>query len=181
MYVVDVVGYGSNLFGGKSVPDQPVDHHEVAIARQADAEMFQRAADLLMRYQFYPSDVMSHVSHFSLQDRWAQPGDRIAQRIHVWWRNGRSLLDMIGMSEIYDVVADERRAGLTYVSTAPHAEQGEWSVRVTWADNDDIVLAIRAISRPNPQEPKRNHRFMRALQKRAYKRGISHFRQLVIA
>jgi hypothetical protein len=36
------------------------------VSGEADGERFARAIDLLMRYQFYPDDLISHTSDFEL-------------------------------------------------------------------------------------------------------------------
>lgn len=168
-------------------PDQPTgsgwhhDHHEQVIAYDDNGHLFSHAADLLMRYHFYPQHILSHVSTFSLADRWLEVGDRIVQRIHVLRLFGRPILDVVSMTEITQTIIQPRRCGFTYTTVATHVEQGEWSVTITWRPNGNLVLNLNAISRPIPQEPRRNLSFMRAFQKAAHKQGINHFQQLVTA
>ena len=157
------------------------DHHEVVIAHDEDGRLFSHAADLLMRYQFYPRHILTHVSEFGLQDRWAAVGDRIAQRIHILGLFGRPVVDVISMTEISDVIIEPHRCGFTYITVATHVEQGEWSVSLTWRPNGDLVLTMDAVSRPVPQEPSRNYPFMRAYQKVAHQQGIANFCQMVLA
>ena len=59
------------------------DQHEVLLAHDPDGMFFERAASLLMRYKFYPEQVMSHVSDADLAERPLRVGERIAQRIHI--------------------------------------------------------------------------------------------------
>lgn len=166
-------------------PGQPVDaswyhdSHQKTMATAASSALFRRAGDLLLRYRFYPTDVMQHVSDFSLAGRRLRVGDRIVQRIPLLRPFGRPLLAVLGMTEIAAVEEEPRRVGFTYVTTAVHAAQGEWSVAVDWLPNDDVALTLHAVSRPSPQEPWRNRPLMRALQKRAHRRGMAHFAALV--
>ncbi len=157
------------------------DFHEVVIGHDEDGRLFQHAADQLMRYHFYPLDLVEHVSTFSLDERWAEVGDRIVQRIHLLGKgkNGRSLLDVISMTEISETVTESNRCGFTYITVATHVEQGEWGVYIERRPNNDLVLTLRATSRPIPQEPQRNYPFMRALQKRAHQLGIRQFQATV--
>src|SRR5262245_21830284 len=58
------------------------DQHETVIAPKSTPRSFGHAAELLLRYQFYPSALMHHVSDFSRENRTMRPGDRIIQRIN---------------------------------------------------------------------------------------------------
>jgi uncharacterized protein (UPF0548 family) len=167
--------------GQATTPDWHKDHHEKVIAHDTDGRLFPHAADLLMRYHFYPTHILSHVSTFGLADRWLEVGDRIVQRIHLLGLFGRSILDVVSMTEITQVIVEPHRCGFTYATVATHVEQGEWSVAVAWRPNGDLVLNLDAVSRPIPQEPRRNHLFMRAFQKAAHLQGMSHFQQMVTA
>ena len=134
-----------------------------------------------MRYQFYPNDVLSHVSDFSLWNRWVQVGDRIVQRIHLFSLFGKPILDVVAMNEISQVITEPRRYGFTYVTAANHVEQGEWTACINWRDDGELFLSVKAISKPSAAEPVRNYSFMRALQKSAHQRGLQNFKQAVLS
>ena len=158
-----------------------VDTYEVSLGQDEDGRLFRKAADHLMRYQFYPHDVLSHTSDFSLWNRWAQVGDRIVQRIHLFSLLGKPVLDVIAMNEVRQVITEPRRYGFTYVTVATHVEQGEWTACLEWDPDNQLRLTVHAISRPAPDEPSRNYSFMRALQKSAHQRGLQHFKQTILA
>ncbi|MDX2136824.1 MAG: DUF1990 domain-containing protein [Chloroflexota bacterium] len=145
----------------------------------AGEERFQRAADALLRYQFYPRDVMRHTSDFGIAGRRMKMGDRIVQRIPVITLLGTAGADVMTMNEIVEVVDEPRCAGFTYITTQAHSEEGEWSVRVDWADDDALWLMMHAVSRPAPREPRLIHPLMRYMQKRSHRRGIEHFATLL--
>ena len=155
------------------------DCHEVVIGRDVDGDLFPKAADHLMRYHFYPPHIMTHVSHSSLANRWLQVKDRIVQRIHLLFTPKIPILNVISMTEIVAVIDEPTCKGFTYATVATHAEQGEWSISVRKQANADILLTMKAISRPVPTEPRRNHRFMRAFQKQAHQQGLQYFQQLI--
>ena len=168
--------------GQATISDWHTDYYETILTRAGNGRLFQKAAHLLMRYQFYPETLLSAFGDFNLHpERQLRVGDRIVQRIHVARLFGRPLLDVIGLTEVRRVIDTPRCQGFTYVTVTPHVEQGEWSACVTWRDNGDLVLTMDAISRPAPQEPARNHRFMRAFQKKAHQAGIAHFKKLALA
>lgn len=158
-----------------------VDAYELFLGRDENGSLFRKAADLLMRYQFYPQDVMSHVSDFGLWNRWAQIGDRIVQRIHLFSLFGNPILDVIAMNEVRQVIMEPRRYGFTYVTVDTNVAQGEWTAYIEWRDDGELSLTINSISKPAPEEPTRNYRFMRSLQKSAHQRGLQHFKQAVLA
>lgn len=158
-----------------------LDEYELLVGPDEDGRLFRKAADLLMRYQFYPHDLLDHTSDFSLWNRWAQVGDRIVQRIHLFSLFGKPILDVVTMTEISQVIIEPRRYGFTYVTVEPHVEQGEWTACLEWGADNSLRLSVKAISRPSPQEPARNYSFMRSLQKSAHQRGLQHFKQAVLA
>jgi len=170
------------------IPDQVVDqswhsdHDEIVVAKNADGRLLQKAANLLLHYQFYPQTTLSHLGDFDLGNgRAMRVGDRIVQRIHVLQLFGYVLLDVIGIIEISQITSEPRCKGFTYVTVAPHVEQGEGSAHIYWRDNDDLVLIITSISRPVSQEPARNHAFIRAYQKKVRQAGITQFKKLLLA
>ncbi len=156
------------------------DHYKQLIDNDLSGKLFQKSADRIMRYRFYPKDVMSHFSDFDLYERWVEVGDRIVQRIHLVKMFGRPILDAVTMTEVVEVINEPRRCGFTYATVERHVEQGEWSVLVEWQENGDVRLHAKAISRPVPHEPTRNYSYMRALQKRVHQRGVEHFIQSVL-
>ncbi|MBK8904704.1 MAG: DUF1990 family protein [Anaerolineaceae bacterium] len=168
-------------------PGQPidaswhVDSYELLLGTDEEGRLFRKAADLLMRYQFYPHDVLSHVSDFGLWNRWAQVGDRIVQRIHLFSLFGKPVVDVIAMNEVRQVITEPRRYGFTYVTVETHVEQGEWTACLEWDPDNQLRLAVHTISRPSPEEPARNYSFMRTLQKSAHQRGLQHFKQIALA
>lgn len=168
-------------------PGQPiddswhVDEYELSLGLDADGRLFRKASDLLMRYHFYPYDVLNHTSDFSLWDRWAQVGDRIVQRIHLFSLFGKPVVDVLAMNEVRQVITEPRRYGFTCVTVDNHIEQGEWTACLEWREDNELILTVKSISRPVPQEPIRNHGFLRARQKSAHQRGLQHFKQAVLA
>ncbi len=168
-------------------PGQPideswhVDEYKLSLGVDEDGRLFRKASDLLMRYQFYPQDILNHTSDFSLWNRWAQAGDRIVQRIHLFSFFGKPIVDVITMNEVRQVITEPRRYGFTLVTIKNHVEQGEWSACLEWRNDNELVLNIRSISRPVPQEPVRNYSFMRTKQKAAHQRGLQNFKQAVLA
>jgi uncharacterized protein (UPF0548 family) len=168
-------------------PGQPTDAtwntdtYEVFITHNSDGQHFERAADLLMRYQFYPDSIMFHTSDFGLENRWLRAGDRIVQRIHALSILSYPILDGLTMNEIYAVIDEPRRKGFTYVTTQVHSERGEWSPAVEWRDNGDLVLTIHVHSRLVFDPPAFYRSRVRKLQKRAHREGIESFKRQVLA
>ncbi len=166
---------------GQSIdPSWHTDHHQEIITPNGTAGQFARAHDLLLRYQFYPPSLMHHVSDFSREDRLMRPGDRIVQRIHSTTLLGVSLLDGITMNEVTVVIDEPRRVGFTYITTAAHAELGEWSALVDWRADGALILTVDAISRlayymPQWLAPRSRH-----LQLRAHDLGLAALKNAVL-
>ena len=166
---------------GQAVDDSwYTDQYELKLGRDVSGKLFQVAADRLMAYQFYPEEILQHVSDFGLNERRPYPGDRIVQRLHIFTLAGKPVVDVISMNQIESVCEEPRRVGFRYVTVATHVEQGEWSAYVTWNAQDDVVLTVHSISRPNPEEPARNHKFIRARQKEGHQRGLTYFQKTVL-
>jgi uncharacterized protein (UPF0548 family) len=159
------------------------DQHEHVMTANCTAELFAHAADLLLRYQFYPTTMMRHVSDFSREKRLMRVGDRIIQRINGLGLIGIpfSLIDGLTMNIIVAVTDQARRKGFTYATTQAHAELGEWSAAIEWQADDSLVLTINTLSRPAYEVPRLFHPIMRRGQKRAHQLGIAHFKSLVLA
>jgi len=168
-------------------PGQPVDttfhsdHHQEVIASKADAALFNRAADLLLRYHFYPAHVMTHISDFSREDRRMRKGDRILQRIHGFRMLGYSIFDGLTMNEIWSVIDEPRQAGFTYITTQAHAEKGEWAAHLEWRDDESLMLTITALSRLARDLPVFMQNYARRVQLRAHHDGMTNFQRMVTA
>ena len=157
------------------------DQYDVVLARESDGRLFQKAADLLLHYQFYPNTILSFFGDFNLgPGRRLRVGDRIVQRFHIARLFGRAVFDIIGLTEVHQVITEPRHQSLTIITAKPHVMEGKWAVHVTWHENGDLALTVDIISRPSPQEPARNHPFMRTLQKKAHHAGIAHFQKLLL-
>ncbi len=152
------------------------DHHVVRLGHDDTGERFRRCADALLRYQFYPRDVMRHTSDFGLAGRRMAVGDRIVQRIPVITLFGLPGVDVMTMNEIVSVIDEPRRVGFSYVTTQAHSEEGIWSAQVEWRADGELWLSVESRSRPAAREPRLIHPLMRYMQKRSHRRGIETFR-----
>lgn len=157
------------------------DLHEHTMTPNCTAALFAHAADLLLRYEFYPTSIMSHVSDFSREKRQMQVGDRIVQRINGLGLIGipSSLMNGLTMNVITAVIDEPRRKGFTYATTQAHAEMGEWSAGIQWRSDNALILTISALARPAYSVPRFFHPVMRRGQKRAHQLGMAHFQALV--
>ena len=170
-----------SYYPGQLVDDSwYTDQYELKLGWDTSGKLFQAAADRLMAYQFYPEEILHHVSDFGLNERRPLPGDRIVQRIHVYALAGKPIIDVIGMTQIESVCEEPRRVGFRYVTVATHVEQGEWSAYVTWDTQGNVGLTVHSISRPVPEEPARNRKFIRARQKEGHRRGLAWFQKAVL-
>lgn len=155
------------------------DHHEMVLGHDLNGQLFQKAAYHLLRYHFYPHTVMKATSDFGLNGRCARVGDRIVQRIHLVRLFGRPIVDVMTMTEVTQVINTPRHAMLAYATVANHITQGQWCASVEWRDDGMVLLTMSAVSRPAPQEPKRNAAYFRAFQKQANLYGIAYLTELV--
>jgi uncharacterized protein (UPF0548 family) len=151
------------------------DHYEERMADAVDASSFKRAVDALLRYHFYPDDIMHHTSDFSVQNRHMRRGDRIVQRIRVPGLGG--LVAVLTMNEVVQVNDEARLAGFAYATTAQHDEIGQWSARLDWRADHSLWLTVDSYGWPNVPW------FMRASGRRfqlfAHQRGIANFRRVI--
>ena len=153
------------------------DRYEELIAADSSGRLFARAADLIMRYQFYPPGVLRFTADFSQQERWAQPGDRILQRVRVVRLLGLPVVEVLTMNEVCEVIDEPERHGFCCVTTAVHDEVGQWSVWVEWRDRQQVVLVMEALSRPGEGLPDYLKPLLRRLQLRAHRLGLAAFRE----
>ncbi len=166
-------------------PEQEVDenwnadHYEVVLGVDPSGALFQRAARLALNNLFYPSEVMSTVSDFSLVGRPVQSGDRVIQRIRIFQYLGIPILEALTMNEITEVIQEPRRASFTYTTTTAHAEIGEWSPTVEWRENGEVRLVISVVSRSRPGVSSFTRRLSRRLQLHAHKASIRNFQAML--
>ncbi len=155
------------------------DRYEVVLGVDSSGALFQRATRLALNNLFYPPEVMSAVSDFSLVGRPLQAGDRVVQRIRVFQYRGIPILEALTLNQITEVIQEPRRAGFTYTTTTAHAEIGEWSPTVEWRENGEVVLVISVVSRFRPGASSISRRLSRRLQLRAHKVSIQNFRAML--
>lgn len=156
-----------------------VDKYTARLGADTSSQLFERAANALMRYRFYPASVMRPISDFDLEQRGLRLGDRIVQRLHILRLGDMPLLDVLTMNEVTAVVEEDRRRGFTYTTTACHAEMGEWTALVEWLATGEVRLEMRAVSKPGPRLWGAAHGLARRLQLRAHQHGLAAFRQRV--
>ncbi|MCS6909754.1 MAG: DUF1990 domain-containing protein [Anaerolineales bacterium] len=147
------------------------DRHTHIIFPQATHAQFERAAHLLWRYDFYPPELMEHVSDFSRAGRTLREGDLIVQRIHAV----PGLLDVLTAVRVSEVIDEPRRKGFAYVTTQAHFKIGEWWCWVERQLDGVLTVNIRSVSRPGPRLPGWQRGFARRLQQRAHREGLAHF------
>ena len=172
--------------GDEKGPGWHHDSYAIPLAPASGTAAFGAARDLLLRYRFYPPRIMRTVGDWDVAGRTMQVGDRLIQRFDLAALAlglpppaGRSPLTLTTMNAISAVVDTPSRAGFSYTTTQRHREQGVWSAAVEASDEGSLTLYVNAISRPAPDEPRRNYRLMRYLQQRAHRLGIAHFRALL--
>jgi uncharacterized protein (UPF0548 family) len=153
------------------------DHNEYVFGGKGLSyeELFKRAADLILRYEFYPPSLMIHISDFSRENRRMRVGDRVVQRI----RSSVRVIEALTINEVVEVIDRPSRAGFTYVTTAAHSEMGEFSVLVE-RRSDQLKVTLHTISRTRPEFPFFLRGYARRLQKSAHKRVILYFTQRVL-
>lgn len=154
---------------GDALPNAHTDDYDVIVREHTTHDHFARAADLLLRYRFYPPDVMLHTSDFDQERRRMKAGDRIVQRIRLL-----PGLDVLTMNEVTRVTNGPRNAGFTYATTARHDEVGQWSADVALDDAGALHLRIHSIGKANL--PFFLRPVARRIQLRAHRRGIETFK-----
>jgi len=158
------------------------DHHALTLGPDPDGRLFAVASELLFRYHFYPPAVMASVSDFSLEGRAMRPGDRVVIRIRLLALPGLPLLDVLAMNEISTVLRESDYSRMSYVTTAAHAEVGEWAAAVRRdAMTGDVSVMIDSVSRTVEPINEGQRLLARRLQLRAHRLGMAHFRSAVLA
>jgi len=161
-------------------PEQPIDNtwhvdqHEVTLGPDEDG-LFDRAVEKLLKYHFYPPSFLDFAGDFQNERRPLRYGDRIVQQITVI----PDILEVITMNRVTATIAESNRIGFTYTTTEYHLEIGEWTAVVIRKRDNQVVLAMHAISKPGPKMPLWAMPFSRALQLRAHRLGLEHFKLIV--
>lgn len=132
---------------------------------------FERVADALLRYTFYPPDVMRHATTFA--DRPARLGDRIGMVLLVPLLPGYAPISLPATTEVNLAERGEDHASFGYLTTTAHYGKGAWSATVTRAGGQ---LSLRLQSRMTPLHPLAllGLPIYRWFQQRAHRRGAAH-------
>lgn len=166
-------------------PDLVIDHHwnadhyEIVLGKDTSGNLFNRASMITLMNQFYPPDVMVTTSDFGNMKRPVRLGDRVLQRIRIFQVAGHPVFEVLTMNEITEVIQEARRVGFTYSTTSIHSEIGEWSPKVEWRDNGEVVLVIDVVSRVLPGTSAIARWFTRRMQLRAHKLSIHNLLSLL--
>ncbi|MGQ0600185.1 MAG: DUF1990 family protein [Anaerolineales bacterium] len=153
------------------------DRHTRSLNPAAPRALFDRAAERLLRYDFYPPTMLTHTSEFVRQNRRLRLGELIVQRIHAV----PGLLDVVTATRVSEVIDEPRRQGFAYVATQAHFEIGEWWCWLAWQPEGELTVHIRSISRAGPRLPRWQRGYARRLQLRAHAAGLARFAALVAA
>jgi uncharacterized protein (UPF0548 family) len=168
------------------MPGQPpgrgwhIDNYQESLTHDETGQVFSRATDLLMRYQFYPASIMQATSDFGEEQRWLRAGDRIVQRVHLLSIVGLSIFELLTVNQVASVIDEPKHKGFTCITTQGHSEKGEWSASVEWSATHDLILHVKAISKSNWSLPWPAGVIVRWFQLRAHKLGIESFKQRVL-
>lgn len=157
------------------------DHYEVALGIDETGELFKRAVELILTDQLHPTAVMTASSHFKMEKRAVQVGDRVLQRIRLFEIANRPVLEALAMNEVTEVIQEERKAGFTYTTTAVHSETGEWTSTVEWRDTGEVVLVMDITSRTRPGTPRAISDYSRRIQLHGHDLSVFHLTKLLDA
>lgn len=108
---------------------------------------FDRVADALLRYRFYPPDVMRHRTTFP--DRPAKVGDRIGMVLLVALFPGYAPIALPSTTEVDVAERDAEHVSFGYRTTTAHYGKGAWRATVTRGER----LTLRIQSRMTPTHP----------------------------
>lgn len=121
---------------------------EATLGHDETGALFARAGDLLLRCAHYPAHAVSIVSDFSLDGRFARPGDRIVVRLHLLHVFGVPVLYRRALVEVTAVEDAERIKRLAYCTTPWHIACGGCGASVVWRDDGMVVFRLRSVERP---------------------------------
>lgn len=124
-----------------------LDHRQFDLGEDAPGR-FESIADRLLRYHFYPADVMRHATTF--EGRHARPGDRIGMTLLVGLFPGYTPIALPATTEVVRAELTADTAALGYVTTRSHYGKGTWCASVTRKDGR---LQLTIDSRMMPTHP----------------------------
>ena len=143
----------------------------VADLGSAGEGRFERIADALLAYQFYPSHVMLSDSGFQAQNRPAAVGDRIGMVLLVPLFPGLPAIRFPATTEVNLAERVSDRAAFGYLTTEAHYGAGAWSATIEKVEGR-IRLTLRSRMRPTHPLALLGLPVYRWFQKRAHGAGI---------
>ncbi|MDP2308049.1 MAG: YndJ family transporter [Pseudomonadota bacterium] len=139
---------------------------------------FEALSDALLRYHFYPPDVMVCAAAFKEEGRRARLGDRVGMVLLVRLFPGFPAVGFPATTEVNVAEADAEHAAFGYVTTTAHYGAGAW--RATLSRHDGR-LRIELRSRMLPMHPLAllGLPVYRMFQKRAHRAGLEQLGRVV--
>lgn len=128
--------------------DLTVHTRERVLGVDPTGALFERAGDALLRYRFYPDNIISSVSTFGLENRGAQPGDRIVLRLHLLHPGALSIAYIRALVSVTQIIDTPRHKRLSYCTTGWHPVCGGCTADLVWRDDGAVVFSLRSVERP---------------------------------
>ncbi|GDX83656.1 hypothetical protein LBMAG42_54670 [Deltaproteobacteria bacterium] len=133
---------------------------------------FERLADALLAYRFYPDSVMCSTSSFGAEDRPARVGDRIGMCLLVALFPGMPAVRFPATTVVNLAERREGFAAFGYLTTQAHYGRGGWSATLE-AQGERVILTLRSRMTPTHPLAVLGLPAYRWFQKRAHAAGIA--------
>ncbi len=133
---------------------------------------FDRLADALLHYRFYPATVMRFAASFVTEDRAARLGDRIGMCLLVPLFPGLPAIRFPATTVVNLVARSESHAAFGYLTTEAHYGKGAWSTTLTRVDGR-VQLTLQSRMTPTHPLALLGLPLYRWFQKRAHAAGIA--------
>ena len=134
---------------------------------------FDRVADALLAYKFYPSSVMISAATFKDEARPARLGDRIGMCLLVPLFPGLPAARFPATTEVNIAERTAEKASFGYVTTTAHYGRGAWCARIE-VRAERVILTIESRMTPTHPLALLGLPVYRWFQKRAHASGARH-------
>ena len=138
-----------------------VDNYECVITEVPDEPLFTKATEVIMRYQFYPDERIAVYGDFVHENKKAQPGNVILEKLMLitdW-------VAVYNLMVITSFIIEPSRMGITVFSTNLSFYDGEFTAVLTRNTTGKVSFFFHRISKLNKQLPAVLHPYIRTWQR----------------
>lgn len=127
-----------------------IDHweRELSVAGIEAEQVFEQARSRLINFDLVPPHLAQFTTTWNIEGRMPEAGDRVFQRTRFFHLGSLQLVDVFSMTCVAQVIDEEKRFLLQYLTTQGHPESGTARYVIERTEDNRVFFRIHAIAKP---------------------------------